>query len=278
MHCPAKINLFLKLINKRPDGYHDLESVFAFLDLYDELDIKKSDKFQLEILGEFAEFVDLENNLFTKVLDYFVKEFAISRNIKITVKKNIPVGAGLGGGSSNAAFFMMALNDIFALNLDKKTLQKIALDFGSDIPFFFEKRAVIIRGRGEIIGDYYDFASLKILLVNPKIHVATKEIFRNFDNNFSAEISDAEIKKMNILQLINLPNDLTKPAIASCGVIAEILSKFQKLKAIAAKMSGSGATCFAVFENDDDLEFAKRNFEKEFSDYFVKEVNIICNV
>ncbi len=275
MFCPAKINLFLKLIKKRSDGYFNLESVFAFLDLSDELHVEKSDKFSLKITGEFAEFIELENNLFTKILDYFAERFSISKNIKIELRKNIPVGAGLGGGSSDAAFFIMELNRIFELNLSKNQLQKIVLNFGSDIPFFFEGRASIVRGRGEIITEFPEFKPLKILLVNPRIHCSTKEIFSAFNGNFSKEISDEEIRKKNILELIKDSNDLTDAAISSCAEIGEILEEFKKSKAIASKMSGSGATCFAVFEKDEELFLAKENFAKKFPGFFVRETKII---
>ena len=96
--CPAKINLFLKVVGKRADGFHELESLFAFTDLFDELSVEVSDNFSLEISGEFARFVDQRNNLFLKILDFFSREFDVPKNLKIKIVKNIPVGSGLGGG------------------------------------------------------------------------------------------------------------------------------------------------------------------------------------
>ncbi len=145
--CPAKINLFLNIINKRPDGFHELQSLITKIDLFDELAVEKSTKFSLEINGEFAEFIEIHNNLFTKILDYFVKDFHIDSNLKITLQKNIPVGAGLGGGSSNGAYFIKILNEIFALKLSKIEMQKISLNFGSDIAFFFENEVCLMGGR-----------------------------------------------------------------------------------------------------------------------------------
>ena len=103
INCPAKINLFLNITNKRADGFHELQSLITKIDLFDELLIEKSAKFSLKINGEFAEFIDIKNNLFTKILDYFIENFHINSNLKIILEKNIPVGAGLGGGSSNGA-------------------------------------------------------------------------------------------------------------------------------------------------------------------------------
>ncbi|MFM2200076.1 MAG: hypothetical protein RL769_129 [Pseudomonadota bacterium] len=137
--CPAKINLFLKIINQRSDGFHNLLSVITKINLYDYLSVEKSDHFSLEIFGQFKNLINPKDNLFTTILNYFQEQYHISNNIKIILEKNIPVGAGLGGGSSDACSFMKILNEIFNLNLTKSELQKISLNFGSDIAFFFRR-------------------------------------------------------------------------------------------------------------------------------------------
>jgi len=278
LKSPAKINLFLKVVGKRPDGFHALESLFAFLDLQDDLSVEKSEKFSLEISGEFAQLVDLENNLFTKILDYFTQEFAVSKNLKIKVVKNIPVGGGLGGGSSNAASFMKCLNEIYALNLSKNDLQKISLNFGSDIAFFFEPCASIIKGRGEIIENFREFKPLSVLLVNPKIHLSTKEVFAKLNRNYSAEIPTKKLLETDILELIkSLPNDLEKPAIALVPVIGEILEMLKKNGAELVKMSGSGATCFGIFGDAEKLQSAQKNIAEIFPQFFVKRAKILSH-
>ena len=129
INCPAKINLFLKVLGKKDDTFHELESLLVFTDLLDELEVNKSDKLSIKITGEFAAFLDEKNNLFLDILKYFTQKFKISQNLEIKIVKNIPIGGGLGGGSSNAASFMMTLNEIFALNLSKEELQKNLLKF-----------------------------------------------------------------------------------------------------------------------------------------------------
>ena len=279
--CPAKINLFLHITNKRPDGFHELQSLITKIDLFDELMVEKSTKFSLEIRGEFAEFIEIKNNLFTKILDYFVKNFDINPNLKITLQKNIPVGAGLGGGSSNGAYFIKILNEIFALKLSKNAMQKISLNFGSDIAFFFENEACLMSGRGEFLSPISqfknDFKKLKILLINPKIHLSTKEIFQDFAEKkyqFSSKISEKiflENSLPEILQKFN--NDLEEPAILKAPAIAEILQNLRKFSPICAKMSGSGSSCFAIFNNDIDLQKTYEFFIKNFPNFFVKKVN-----
>lgn len=273
--CPAKINLFLKLTGKRLDGYHELESLFAFLDLADELEVKKSSEFKLEITGEFAKEIDPKNNLFTKILDFFVSEFGITKNLNINITKNIPVGAGLGGGSSDAAYFLHALNEIFCLNLSLTQLQKISLNFGSDISFLLQNHAAIVKGRGEEIVQFPEFSTIPALLINPRISVSTKKIFTNFDGKFSEKISTNKLLRTEVSDLLKLPNDLEKPAIASLPTIAQILSELKNSGAKFSKMSGSGASCFAIFSDEKNLNIAAKNLTKKFPKFFVKKVKIL---
>ncbi|MES2961996.1 MAG: 4-(cytidine 5'-diphospho)-2-C-methyl-D-erythritol kinase [Pseudomonadota bacterium] len=276
--CPAKINLFLKLTGKRVDGYHELESLFAFLDLADELSIQESANFKLEISGEFGELVDQNENLFTKILNFFNHEFGISKNLEIKITKNIPVGAGLGGGSSDAAYFMHGLNEIFELGLSLAELQKISLKFGSDIFFLLGNKAAIVKGRGEIIAEFPDFSPIPALLINPKISVSTKEIFTKFGSNFSQEIPTKDLLKKDVFDLLeNFPNDMEKPAIATLPLISEIIENLKNSGAKIAKMSGSGATCFGIFENEKTLDLAKEILTKKFPEFFIKKTIILAN-
>jgi 4-diphosphocytidyl-2-C-methyl-D-erythritol kinase len=211
---PAKINLFLKILNTREDGLHDLSSLMVLIDIFDEIYIEKSDRFSLEISGEFANLVNIKDNLFITILEYFQQHFAISNNLKIKLIKNIPVGAGLGGGSSNACQFMIILNEIFQLNLNKKQLQKISQNFGCDIAFFFENSPQIIAKTGEELFEYQNlftnnflpdsflpnnfpwenyysqnFALNNCLIIYPKINLSTKEVFQKFDQINDYKIS-----------------------------------------------------------------------------------------
>jgi len=275
--CPAKINLFLKVVGKdQVTNFYELESVLAKIDLCDELEVaiyeKNSEK--VGIFGEFASLVDKKDNIFTKILDFFVKNYQISRNLRIKITKNIPVGAGLGGGSSDAAYFMVALNEIFQLGLNKTSLQEISFNFGSDIAFFFEDKPAIIRGRG-FVSQNIDLQKQKILLINPKIEVLTKEIFADFNNNFSSEINDEKLKSMNNEQLFALSNDLEVVAKKKLPKIAEIIDILAKSGAKIAKMSGSGASCFGIFDADIDLDKKREEISGIFPDYFVTIATII---
>lgn len=282
IRCPAKINLFLKLVGKRADGYHDLESLFGFLDIYDELRIELLDQNNAQINvkadGEFGGFVDINDNLFIKIWQFFCKNYPISQDISVKITKNIPVGAGLGGGSSDAAFFMMQLNKIFELELKKEELQDISLNFGSDIAFFFENNASIVKGRGEKIENFSNFNDIPVLLVNPGIFLSTKAVFDEFDGNFSDKISNEEIQQRDIMNLIqHLKNDTTKAAIELAPVVAEVLEEMQNNQAQIAKMSGTGSTCFAIFDNLQQLQVAKDAISQKFPNFWIKQTKILAD-
>ncbi len=281
INCPAKINLFLNITNKRPDGFHELQSLVTKINLFDELSVEKSTKFSLEIDGEFANFIDINDNLFTKILDYFVKNFHIDNNVKILLQKNIPVGAGLGGGSSNGAYFIKILNEIFYLKLSKKAMQKISLNFGSDIAFFFENEPCLMSGRGEFLSPISQFKNdlkkLKILLINPKIHLSTKEIFQDFaqkNYKFSEIFSERIFLKKSLQEILTIfNNDLEETAITKAPLISEILQNLRKFSPICTKMSGSGSSCFAIFDDEKNLQKNYEFFIQNFPDFFVKKVN-----
>lgn len=254
----------------------------TFTDLADELMVKQSDSFELEISGSFAKFVDQKKNLLTEILSFFCDKFGITKNLHIKLKKNIPVGAGLGGGSSDAACLMKSLNEIFVLNLSKDELQKISLNFGSDIPFFFEDKSAIISGRGEIIENFPTFQSMPALLINPGINLSTKEIFQKYGQLKCAFSTKVPIKKLlrdDVFELIKLlPNDLDKAAISSAPIINQILEKLKESGADFAKMSGSGPTCFGIFLKKEKLEEAETKLRELFPHFFLRKIKILSHV
>jgi 4-diphosphocytidyl-2-C-methyl-D-erythritol kinase len=291
---PAKINLFLKVKDLRADGYHNLESLMAFLNIYDEITVEKSQKFSLEITGEFAKFIDVNNNLFLTILNYFQENFAVSNNLKIKLIKNIPVGAGLGGGSSNACYFMKILNEIFNLKLTKQQLQKISFNFGCYIAFFFEDCAQIVGGKGDELFDYNNFTKLDGLIIYPQINLSTKQVFMEFSKNknskfyeqnfaenknfLNSQNSVAELINLSITQILQLPNELEKPAISIAGVILEIIDNVKNFDPQFVKMSGSGSTIFAIFKDASSLENAKQNLQKIYPNFYIKNVKILQSI
>jgi 4-diphosphocytidyl-2-C-methyl-D-erythritol kinase len=292
---PAKINLFLKVLNTRDDGFHDLSSLMILINIFDEIFVEKSDKFFLEISGEFANLVNIKHNLFITILDYFQQHFAVSNNLKIKLVKNIPVGAGLGGGSSNACQFMIILNEIFNLNLSKSQLQKISFNFGCDIAFFFENSPQIIAKKGDELIKYpQEISQLLGILIYPQINLSTKEVFNKFDlekkifnqdqnshnsifsNNSAIDLLENQISNLSINQILELPNDLENPAFKISPIIGEIKNNLNLNGAKISKMSGSGSSVFGIFDNQNSLQIAYENLKKIYPDFFVKRISLIA--
>ncbi len=268
LKAPAKLNLFLKITGKRADGYHELESLFAKIDLCDVIKIRVAERFKITASGEFAhELPDAENNLITRVIDFFAREFETSPNLEIELTKNIPTGAGLGGGSSDAAAVMKALNQMFELGLKKSELQRIALNFGSDLGFFFEENPLaIVRGTGEIF-EPTSISPLQapILLAKPRASLSTLQVYKNFKRGFSKSVTTSEINKTPLLELVkNFPNDLSEPSIELLPEVSKILELLnEQYGCKAAKMSGSGSCCFAIFSDKSELDLAYQKLSSQ---------------
>jgi 4-diphosphocytidyl-2-C-methyl-D-erythritol kinase len=289
LNAPAKVNLFLKITAIRDDGYHELYSLFVFLDLADQLEISKSDHFHLSFDGEFAANLanDLKDNILTKTIDLFHQQFGISRNLAIKLTKNIPIGSGLGGGSSDCASLMKALNQIYNLKLSKKQLQEISLKLGSDIAFFLQDQACLIAGRGEIMLKSYDFEPMPVLIINPRISISTKEVYQRFDQQFRGNTNDKVIFDHNVKNFLSndifnlikdIDNDLLNPASMIAAEIKEILSAITRQNGCQlANMSGSGASCFGVFLKDKDLDLAYNDLTMVFPSYFIIKSKIYSN-
>lgn len=282
--CPAKINLFLKIVNQRQDGFHNLFSLITKINLYDQLSVGIHDHFSLEIFGQFKNLINPNDNLFLTILNYFQQQYRITNNIKIILEKNIPVGAGLGGGSSDAGSFMKILNEIFNLNLTKSELQKISLNFGSDIAFFFEESTQIVMNRGETLRDYNDLEKLEIVLIYPQINLSTKKIFQDFathnlvhsqpinaNNNF-LESANNFSNTLTQQQIFDLENDLEKIAVIHAPIIQEIKNNMQNFGSINCKMSGSGSAVFAIYANYSQAQIACNKLQEIYPNFFIKHL------
>jgi 4-diphosphocytidyl-2-C-methyl-D-erythritol kinase len=267
----AKINLFLE-VSDYISPLHQLHSLMAKIDLYDEIEILPSQQFSLEIFGPYNRAINPKDNLITKVFHLMKKEFSINNKFKVKLTKNIPIGAGLGGGSSNSATIILALNQIFELNLTKEKLREVAFKIGSDVPFFLESRASIVEGGGEKIRTIsHNLPKLNLLLINPNKELLTKDVFLKFRKRFFQKKIFQESKKINIFEYLNdHKNDLELPAIELMPEILQITQDLKKQNGcILSRMSGSGATCFGIFNNNESLEKSYLNFSKKYNHYFI---------
>ena len=259
--APAKINLFLRICGKTDDGYHLLDSAVVFTHFGDHLTIEPAHDDQLAIIGEFASgLANADDNLVMTALNGFRAAGGVIGGLSITLEKNIPVGAGLGGGSADAAAFLRAVNALSSMPLGKDALYHLAASLGADVPVCLAGGCQRIAGIGETMTPIdLDFAGA-ILLVNPRIPLSTKEVFTRFTgptSGFAGSVSNLDAAGM-----VRLGNDLTATAVELAPAINSCLDRLARSKgAIATAMSGSGASCFALFDHIDNAEIAARQFQ-----------------
>jgi len=263
IHAPAKINVGLNIIKKRDDGYHNLETIFYQIhDLFDVLTFEKSDKLELILLNEIPDLVN--DNIIIKAVELLEEKVEKSLNVKITLRKNIPIGAGLGGGSSDGASTLRAMNKLFDLNLSQDELKTIALELGSDVPLFLHDYPTIGKSRGEDLEKLEFKIDKPILLINPGIHISTKEAFSSIVPK--ANVFDySEIKKFQMSAWNGkVVNDFENSVFKLYPEIAEIKNTLLKNSALFSIMSGTGSTVYGIFESLSKAESVAKIFPKTY--------------
>lgn len=254
----AKINLFLHIVGKRPNGYHNLQSICVKLNkLFDTIEILESSMVECHMLG-----LQQEKNIVYKVAIALREKFAVKAGAKIEICKKIPLGAGLGGGSSNAGTALQMLKRFWKLNISDFDLAMFAANYGADIPFFvYPYNQAIVEGIGELITPCKLNKKLYVLLVNPGIHVDTASIFKKGFLTFAPE---TQFQNQDLWQLtMKSYNDLESNAQLMHSEIADLLAAIQEMQGcILSRMSGSGSTCFGFFEIKNDLLNAAKYFAK----------------
>ena len=241
--APAKINLFLHVGEKRADGYRALESLAVFVDVGDELMFHRASDLSLSIEGPFAGDLAADgNNLVLKAAG------ALNATARIVLTKNLPVASGIGGGSADAAATLRGLNELY--DLRGRNLEEVAGTLGSDVPACVASRAAWMEGRGEILTPA-DVPSMSLVLVNPCVAVSTAEVFRKLQKRSGLGMGAAS--QIDLMQFLGIAsNDLEAPACGIQPVIGDVLEALGTLTdARLARMSGSGATCFAIFGSEE---------------------------
>jgi len=248
---PAKINLFLYVLRKREDGYHELYSLMHKIDFFDYIQIKKIDKFSVEILTNKKE-LNNDKNLAYKAAKLFFENAKIKPQVSIEIEKHIPLGSGLGGGSSNAAYTLKILNELFDFPLNDKKLHDLATMLGSDVPFFLcKKAAAIAQGKGEILTPIEcDTKNYSVFLAKPDINVSTALIYSKLlltrgkpinKMPFVADLGNCSLEQIKQ----RLYNDLERVALREFGELREIKRVLFGCFGNAL-LSGSGASIFSI--------------------------------
>ncbi|MFZ0918167.1 MAG: 4-(cytidine 5'-diphospho)-2-C-methyl-D-erythritol kinase [Candidatus Udaeobacter sp.] len=264
--APAKINLSLKILGRRNDGFHEIETVIAPISLYDEIKVeKRSGKTGIVFRCDVPSVPQGDDNLVVRAAKAFVAKAKIDAAISIELQKKIPHGAGLGGGSSDAASTLMALNQLFETNLPREALSKIAETIGSDIPFFIFQSAAVCKGRGELVTPLKLRQRLSLLLLKPGFSVSTSWAYRHWQG--SREISGISYAAQEFGDQ-TFVNDLERPAFEKFVFLAQLkMWLLTQPDVDAALMSGSGSATFAVLREhagaDHVAERAKAELDPE---------------
>lgn len=261
----AKLNLFLNIIGKNYLSYHLLESYFARIDVYDEIEITLSDYFTCCFKK-----VDIdENNTITKAVKLL--EAFSNRQIRasISIKKHIPIGGGMGGGSSNAASVILALNQILDLGISYTNLLEIANEVGADVSFFMQSNNAFVSGIGNKITPMHLGIDLPLLVVNPNIFTPTALIYKASVSEFSSPIFPITTENI-IKQIFNGGNALEEPAFLLFPQIKDLIALLSNLEGcLFARMSGSGSTCFAVFSSPNTLLDSYKKLKQQYPKFWL---------
>ena len=269
----GKVNISLDVVGKREDGYHLLSMIMQNIDLYDEIEVEKQ---ECGIILECNKsYVPVDNrNLAYKAAEIFKERYDIVDGVKINIEKNIPVSAGLAGGSTDAAAVLKVMNKLFNVNATEEELMELGLKLGADIPYCIHGGTALCEGIGEIITPIKPFRDKIVVLVKPAFGVSTKEVYKNFNlekvkqHPKTAEIINAiENDDLNFVAS-NMKNLLENVTLRKHKILIKIKEEMNACGAINSMMSGSGPTVFAFF---DDMLKAQRCFEKmkkKYSDVF----------
>ena len=250
LNSPAKINIGLNIIKRRNDGYHDLETIFYPLLLQDIISFEKSNSTKLTTNS--SEISALDSNLIIDTIKLLQKELNKDLSVNVYLQKNIPIGAGLGGGSSNAAATLKAINQLYNLNLSYEILSLYALQLGSDVPYFLSPLPSYAASRGELLTGIQLSLGYPILLVNPGIHISTKWAFDKITPGKSKSLLKSFVQKSKIdIETMRdfITNDFEEIVFREHPEVGNIKDKLYEYGAEFALMTGTGSTVFGIFRN-----------------------------
>lgn len=262
--APAKINLSLRVGRAREDGYHPLDSLVTFADWGDTVTVRQSPALMMSMGGEAAsDLEDEDSNLVLRAARLLQDAADIQDGALIHLQKEIPVAAGLGGGSADAAATLRALNQLWGLDWTRDKLAELGLALGADVPACIYSRPLRMRGIGERIDLIEKFPSFAAIIINPGIPLATGEVFAAFDETDPPQLRESRGRTPNMLDWLDRePNDLERPAMRIEPKIKKALHWLDQQKGVElARMSGSGASCFAIFDDDGNAERAADSYD-----------------
>lgn len=248
LRSPAKINLCLSVLGRRPDGYHDVEMLMQMAGLFDEVTVSLGGS-GISVTCDNHAVPSGEGNIAWKAASEMLRIFGKEAGLSVEIKKNIPVAAGLGGGSGNAAAVLAAANRLMGMGLDRYRLSEIGTRIGMDVPFFFFGPTALARGRGELLTELPPLPQFGVLLVNPGFETSTAGVYRKLNLMLTKKAGCNKIQRLNIRNIaMGLHNDLETVTAVDHPVVNRIKEALLDRGALGALMSGSGPTVFGIFE------------------------------
>lgn len=275
LKAPAKVNYRLDVLRRRSDGYHDLRMIMQRIDLCDDITISLTDQEGIRVVCGREGVPDGPGNIAWLAADFLLKESGLRVGLDIEISKNIPVAAGLGGGSSDAASVLMGVNELLTLRLSDDRLMQIGVKLGADVPFFIYKRSALAEGIGEILTPITEIPDVWLVLVNPNIHVSTAWVYSNLQLTTNRVANIIPLFYNTISDICDvLGNDLESVTISRFPIIGEIKKRLLEEGACGSLMSGSGPTVFGLFENEGCARHAAQKLASE-SSWFVRALSTI---
>ncbi len=271
--APAKINLCLHVTGQREDHYHELDSLVLHLDLGDWVGVEPADEISLSLSGTFCDGVPLDGrNLVLKAAHLLAQKAQVCVGAKLSLIKNLPCAAGIGGGTSDAAATLYLLSRLWNITLpDEKTLSRL----GADVPVSMSSDLSRMQGIGERLSSLGEPPVLNFLLINPGVELPTPKVFAALTEKYNPPMPKALPQLQGAEQWVawleTQRNDLEAPAITLRPIVGEVLSVLRDYSGVKlARMSGSGATCFALFESDAEAQRAVAYFKAKYPDWWIK--------
>lgn len=271
----AKINLGLDVVRSREDGYHEVRMIMQTIQLYDRLDIKRTQEPGIQIQTNLSFLPVNENNLIYKAAKLLMDEFSITDGVSVKLDKRIPVAAGMAGGSTDAAAMLIGVNRLFSLGLTKRQLMERGVQIGADVPYCIMRGTALAEGIGEALSPLPPMVKCPVLVAKPSISVSTKFVYQNLkldDTTIHPDIDRLidDIKAKNLHDIAaHMGNVLETVTIPNYPVIDEIKKHMLSNGALGAMMSGSGPTVFGLFDNEDT---AKKAYKAMRSSHLARQV------
>ena len=274
----AKINLCLDVLRRKENGYHEVEMVMTNVDIFDVLEIKELEEKKILLKSYNTDLAMDETNLIYKAIALLQKETGKTFGVEVLLEKNIPMEAGMAGGSADAAATLKAVNELFALGVSDERLLELGASLGADIPFCIMGGTVLASGIGEKLRRLSPLPKMKLLIVKPKAGLSTKKVYESLDidglnkagfihkdvGEMVSVIESDEADKTKIEKIaVRLNNILEVPSIRLLPLIADIKQKMLDNNCLGALMSGSGTAIFGIYENDEDMIKTKEILEKD---------------